>query len=504
MRARLLLIVLAFALLPTTVRAAPTTMQDLVRQFHATTSLHPDERYAAQRTILEQVADRKSNEARDTLRQLLDTHGAADRRQAVELLGALVRNGSSVEVDHMVRWVERSRDPFLVELMPAILARIRTAATWRFVRGPLLQKATPTVKAQVARALGERTDPASVMPLMKLLQGSPLRVRVESLLALGKQQDPRARVPIELFLRNEDHQLRATAAQALGAMGDPASVPALVKALDDPHTLVVESAGEALGAVGTAGAIEPLIRGLARTHETNLRLADVFTEALRKISGKGIAPDPELWDAWWQVAKTKPLVKRDEKAPANSVAGPRYYGFPVRSSKVVFVLDNSRSMGWNHRLDMAQDELTRTLETLPRATRFNVIVYSDRAHAWKPKLTLAKTSAVASAIRFVRKQRPDNGTNTHEALQVAFRDPDADTVFLLSDGHPSVGVVVDPALIRVAVKDWNRFRRMRVHCIALMSGEPPPAFAGREDPLRAATFLRALAEDNHGWFRDVR
>jgi hypothetical protein len=64
--------------------------------------------------------------------------------------------------------------------------------------------------------------------------------------------------------------------------------------------------------------------------------------------------------------------------------------------------------------------------------------------------------------------------------------------------------VLDPELILADVAKWNQVRRVRVHAIALLMGEPPAAFAGLEDAERAADFMRRLAEENDGSFKVVR
>jgi hypothetical protein len=302
--------------------------------------------------------------------------------------------------------------------------------------------------------------------------------------------------------------VRAATARALGQLGAPRAVAPLLDALDDAHPRVLEAVATALGALGDPSAIAPLVDRLAAVLETDLRVADVVIQALRAITGKDFGPYPEGWRDWWNAVRDRPWVRPDtENDPGGlTVVGGRYYGFPVRSSKVVFVLDVSRSMGWNERLDTAKDELVRVFESMPPSTRFDLVVYSDRAEPWRSQAGLREASPanVRKAIRFVRALRPDNGTNTHDALAQAFADEDADTIFFLSDGHPSVGAVVDPESILQEVRAWNVFRRVRIHAIALVRGDPPPAFMGREDPNRATVFMRRLAEENDGRFRVIR
>jgi hypothetical protein len=67
-----------------------------------------------------------------------------------------------------------------------------------------------------------------------------------------------------------------------------------------------------------------------------------------------------------------------------------------------------------------------------------------------------------------------------------------------------VGPVLDADQIVAELREANRWRRVRVHTVALLKGEPPASYAGQEDPAGAAQFMRRLAEENNGSFREVR
>jgi HEAT repeat protein len=499
------LVLLLALLLPVEPARGAEDLGDLVRAYEALLGQRTDAAYEAQRDVLARIADLRTEAAREQLGTLLARHARADRRRAADLLAALVRHGTPRDVDAAILWVEReSRDPLQLELLHRVLAEVRAPATRAWLRTDALRKATPRVKAQIVRALGEAGDRDAVLPLLALLRDDNLLVRVETLEALGRLHAVRALPLVQVFLRESDANLRAAAARTLGAIGDARALPALRRALEDEAPLVAESAAEALGGLGETAVVPDLIAGLERVRERDLRLADAFVRALQALSGKAIQDDPELWRAWWAAVKDGPLVRGEGGPEPGPDTTPRYYSLPVRSSRLVFVLDVSRSMGWNERLVAAKEEILKVLEQLPATTRFNVVTYSDDAAAWQDALTTASRGHVRRAVDFVRALRPDNGTNTHAALARAFQDPEVDTVFFLSDGHPSVGVVTDPDLILLAVREWNRLRRVKVHAIALLRGEPPAAFAGREDPERAERFMRSLAAENDGIFKRVQ
>lgn len=484
------------------------SVRELMSAYEATVP-RPSERseagYDAQAQALDDIAARKSENGRQALKLLLIKYGSGDVRQAALILGALVRHGDPASVRMAIEWVEDRHDPILMDLLHTVLAKIETPASVRYLREQVLRAGSPAVKVQVLRSFAVRGDKSVLPLLMAMTRDGTDDVRIEAIESLGLLGERKARPVVQVFLRDPAVDLRTAAARALGRLADPASIPALVRALDDENPRVSESAAVALGRIDDPRAVPALIAGLAKAAGQNLRLADAFTQALQRISGKAIHDDPELWQAWWATVKDrKPFPKGDERPGTKSVPGPRYFDFPVRSSRVVFVLDVSRSMGWNERLDTAKKELLQVIEKLPKTTYFNVIVFSQQAWSWKSRLQKATKKNVNNARRWIRMQKPLLGTNTYGALKSAFADADVDTVFLLSDGHPSEGRITDPQLILGAVRSWNRMRDVRIHGIALLRGPAPKAYASLEDQDRSLWFMQRLCEQNNGRFREVK
>ena len=501
---RLLPILLLAVCLAVPAQAAES-LQSLVNDYIASIGPRDEAGYQAQAAALERIADLKSPQAQQKLRQLLETYGKADHRRAVLLLRATIRNGTSRDVDAAIRWIERRKEPLLVDLIHEIIGAAQLPRTREYIRTDALRAAAPRVKIQLIRGIGFSNDKGAIPGLLRMLREDDRDVRVETLEALGRLGATKALPLIQVFLRDELFELRDAAARALGLLGSRAAVPALLRTLQDEEPLVVESAAEALGKIGDPQAVPALIDGLEKNKDANLRLLDAFAQALHEISGKAIAPDPELWRAWWASMKDKPFEKAKEPIGSTTIEGPSYYGFPVRSSRVVFVLDVSRSMGWNERLKLAKEEIVKVLERLPRSTRFNLIIFSDEAVHWKgtPTLKEASPGMVRDAIRYINSRRPLRGTNTYDALMKALDAPRADTIFFLSDGHPSAGPVDDPKLILNEVRKRNQYRRVRIHGIALLRGDPPRAFRSLENADRSLEFMEHLARENGGRFKHI-
>ena len=115
--------------------------------------------------------------------------------------------------------------------------------------------------------------------------------------------------------------------------------------------------------------------------------------------------------------------------------------------------------------------------------------FSTRAHRWKRKLVEMDDRTRNFALRHVRQQIGNGGTALHDAIVKAFDDPDVDTIFLLTDGQPTDGKIVEPEDILAHVRKLNRLRQVVIHVVAVdFSGD----------------FLRSLAEQNGGTYTEVR
>lgn len=489
--------------------AAADGVRELVDRYRSTLGRRDDTAYAAQEAALVALADLKTPESARAVRSLLDEHrrgrgGPPDARRLSTLLAAFVRQGGPEELDAALKIVEGERDAALVAALPRIVSGIARPDTQEHLRGPAFRRAVPGMKAMLARALGGMGDREAALALATALSDADFTVRAEALFALGELRDESHFPTMVVFLSVEDARLREVAARALGVLGASRAVPALARALGDPAPRVVESAAAALSLLGSPGGILPLIDRLETARGTDLRLEEAIERALVRLTGKAdLGTDPALWRAWWTANKDAPPPAGEPTQPT-TVAGPRYYGFPVRSSRVVFVLDVSRSMGWNGRLETAQEELKQVLSHLPAATRFNLVVYSDTASAWSQALAPASPENVRRALRYVDRLRPVNATNIWDGLRVAMADEAVDTIYFLSDGSPTAGAILSPDAILAALAEMNRWRRVRIHTVALLKGDPPPMYLGSEDPAASAAFMRRLAQEHDGTFREVR
>jgi len=251
-------------------------------------------------------------------------------------------------------------------------------------------------------------------------------------------------------------------------------------------------------AVPHKDALELLIKLWA---EVDGELRYDIDQHLRRITQHEPTPEPGAWHRWWQVNYRDFVYPTDRLPAAEQHRGAQgaplyYYNIPIHASRVVFVLDTSRSMGATgtvSRLEAAKRELAATIEKLPDDTLFTVIAFNSEVTRWQDRLRTASPGNKALAAAFVRAQRPNGKTATYDAIHAALGiDPNLEAIFFLSDGAPSDGSIVSPQTVLTTIRQENRTRRLKIHTLGAFGGQQA---AGLED------FMRQLAEQNDGQFR---
>jgi hypothetical protein len=152
-----------------------------------------------------------------------------------------------------------------------------------------------------------------------------------------------------------------------------------------------------------------------------------------------------------------------------------FYGIRSRSRRVLFCIDVSYSMRFpmdgmggkrEPRRRRTLRELTRTLESIPEGVEFNVLNFSSTQTPLWRKLRPADAETRKKALEFARTAPLEPGTNIYRAFEFALRSG-ADTVFFLTDGEPSTGLLIDSAQLIDEIRARNEFGTLRIHCIGL-------------------------------------
>ena len=185
------------------------------------------------------------------------------------------------------------------------------------------------------------------------------------------------------------------------------------------------------------------------------------------------------WDAWWAKNKTGFVLPHPESVKGGGGSGGgrtiSYHDIPVVSSRIAFLVDRSGSMAAplggtdkkRTRLAEAKNQLVRVVEALPDKTMFNVVVYETSVAPMWDELRKCSAENRKEAIEKAEKIALGGGTNIFDALERALADPKVDTIYLLTDGQPSAGRIVDPEQILDEVQRLNRTRQVVIHCIGL-------------------------------------
>jgi HEAT repeat protein len=332
---------------------------------------------------------------------------------------------------------------------------------------------------------------------------SPFRV-LAARVAAAHAGETDAEAPLRRLLEeDEDPRVRMAALLALSGRDD-ASPSSVVGRLGDPDWAVRVAAAKAIGRRKFRSAVPALVRALAKERP---RVVEACLEALRAVSGEDLGDDPEAWGRWW----------RKEGRPGAPARDPRrdltFYGVPLRSDRVVFVLDVSGSMRDPSavgpaggppaaRIDLAKRELRHALRSMPATTRFAMIAFGSSVMRWRPEPVEASPAVVEEAVAWVDGLSTRGYTCLAGALRSAFRtarmapleaaESPIDTVFVLSDGRPTLLAERsprshDPEDLLALVRAWNADGRIQIHAVDVGKGDGTP-------------FLKRLAGENGGLF----
>ncbi|HVE38890.1 MAG TPA: hypothetical protein VNM14_03315 [Planctomycetota bacterium] len=341
-------------------------------------------------------------------------------------------------------------------------------------------------RACCAEALGRIDQPEALAALIaragKEIEPG-VRIAIADALAPQTAKSEEAKKALLPWLEGGIWESKLAAAQALTRSGDKKLVPVLMKVL-----------------VGA---------GTRMKYEIN--------ECLRKLTG-GVTKHGEFsaWNAWWEKNENDFLAGTYVVTLADKSEGPgvtQFYGIPLHSAKVVFIIDVSLSMKepstWKPEIDVGIDklegercidvaryELRKIVRQVPEGANFNIIGMYGRLALLNEKWVVAARDAREKAVKFIQGLEIKTGTDVHGALIRALdfsggnwntppREDSVDSIFILSDGVPSVGMT-DRNQMPDRILDAARFKRIAITAVAI---DPPKD--GRE-------FLKKISEGTGG------
>ncbi len=450
--------------------------------------------------IVEAVGELKFEPAVAFLQEVLRDDSSI--RVQVAAIVALGKTGTKLAVQTALSAAVIDRkETLLADALPWGL-RFTTdpkAAEWLAKTG--LRHADPNVRRAVAESLSRMSGTAEAYDeILKCLKEKEVSVLYELVKALGNTGDAKAMEHLLKFAESKDWRLREAVAWSLSRMPAEAAFAKLNDLVLDEDWHVQETAVFSLKKIDKKECIPVLIAALKTSHT---RVAEEVRATLEKMTGKDFGLDFELWKSWWDLKgkeDPKPKAERDVSEVVT------YYGIKVISDRVVFIIDTSHSMiakepSGTSRMDMAKDELLVTLEKLGGRTLFNIVTFSGSPLLWQKELKKATPENKKLAKEWLLTQNPFGQTCTYDTLKTVLEDvAGLDTVFFLSDGLPTAGRHVLQEKVLADVSKMNQFLKVKIHCIALLTGKYDEMGAPEEDKEILEHFMRRLAEENNGNF----
>lgn len=402
---------------------------------------------------------------------LADILARMDDESVDKKLERLVGKGKDYEKLFVLRAVRDLEDPKLSKSIQRLLGDKEDA-----------------VRMAAARVLGDRGDDSAVPALRKLVdKAKEAEVVATVVAALGKILGDDEEWEQELlgYAKSDETVVRNAALRQLGRM-EGAHLDVLTGALEHEDWSTRLEALNALDRLRTKEAIGPII---ARMEKESGRMLHEFADVLFDLTGQPYRTAVGNWKAWWQkeggafqVISKDELAKRaaeEEERRLRQVTNVKFFGIRIVSHRVSFIIDVSGSMNetlrpqyvgepGKPRITVAQEQLKQCIDGLDPSALFNVIIFSSGVEPWLEEgVTGSDGKSRQEAKDWVDKLGAGGATNLFDAIEYAFRDPDVDTIFIMSDGEPTAGAETDPSAIRERVAEWNENRGIVINTVAV-------------------------------------
>ena len=280
--------------------------------------------------------------------------------------------------------------------------------------------------------------------------------------------------------------IRIAAIDALAAREDGALFGKVMKMLELPteqQPFLITAIG-VLRRMHDKRGISPLITFLERDDIKRTR-EDAY-KALMSLTGQNHGRYAGEWKKWWDEAKNEFVMPKDPMPPgdlAQPDKGGTFYGIPITSDRILYVVDISGSMdkvqkdgtsNGKTKWQVLQEELIGSVMTLNPTDTFNVIFFNHEVILWQSRKVEASERNKKLLKKWVEEQKPLGGTNISDSLYKGFSiassvtgRPALDTVFFLTDGKPTAGRIWDPERILDTFREWNQTAKLTVHTIGI-------------------------------------
>ncbi|MDH3585222.1 MAG: hypothetical protein OER86_13505, partial [Phycisphaerae bacterium] len=336
------------------------------------------------------------------------------------------------------------------------------------------------------------------------IRGNGMLYTLQAIAAAG---DERFSAELHKLLDHADIRVRMEAATAIEHAGDLSSAPVLLKQLEpNPLWPVKVRLLSAIGAVPDKASIGPLI-DMFRAEKGRFRQDVGYALSCITAGRHG----KNIYDIyiWWQenedtfavdLAATRRYRKktRIQDIKVNSLT--TFYGLPIISDRVVFVLDTSASMKGEKIADL-KSHMQDVLKDLPKHLLFNIVDFGGVINILRPG-AMIEARYQYKVGELINDLSLTFGTRTFDAMEKAAELPRMDTIAYLSDGAPVGGQFNAWDRIIRTMDLYNRYRPIAIHTVHFRAGgKGAGKGAGKTGTAR---WMKELADRNAGWFTDSK
>ncbi|MAW60041.1 MAG: hypothetical protein CMJ94_04295 [Planctomycetes bacterium] len=234
-----------------------------------------------------------------------------------------------------------------------------------------------------------------------------------------------------------------------------------------------------------------LLQGLQRAsaEDQGSRHQRDYAQALRQLTGQQFGDAPQAWDRWWAESGQSWLESAIREAPkAPKPAAPQddatvaaFFGIPVDSNRIGFVLDGSGSMldpleDGRRCADAAIEELIAFLDRYPQDALFQlrIIVRDSESPFDEPVQASARNRK--KALQFIERFDFGPASAMYDVLLLAQQDHGIDTLVFVSDGGGSWGsYAFAPHMLDGLQLAYER-SGVRIHTICVGKSAPKARF----------------------------
>ncbi|MHC4958638.1 MAG: VWA domain-containing protein [Planctomycetota bacterium] len=420
----------------------------------------------------------------------------------IMVINGLGRIRDTGEAETLAKRARKLGEPSFLRALGEVYAKTPPPPVKEWIRTKGLRDADPIVAGACCRAAARLRMTDALDELRRIFKATATN-RKKRRLAYESTRALRLLAPLEetdAFVRHVSWWVRMGAGEIMASAitPDEAGVAGVKVLLKDKEWRVRKALLEVAIWRKNKPFLLPIIEALQSDPHPGCK-ATAY-RALKAISDRDFDYDAAAWREW---AKDQAQPKTDKHKRYTFA---RYYGSAIVSSNVCFIVDVSKSMNKpsrHARIHVARKELRKAIAALPETTRFNMIAFSNGAERWKPKGLKPSPRTLKDAEKWIeRNLRPNGQTHTWAALESAFEsDPALDTIFLLSDGSPSIGEYENQSDLVQAIYAYNWERRITINTIALSMAD---YYKNPKDNQWGEEMMQLIARSNAGECRIVK